>query len=78
VYKGISRFCPYCGHDNGKTQKEIEQDKEAELVAIKKVEKRKQGMAQSIDELVAIGRKRGYKNPYYWAKQVMLGRRRSV
>lgn len=78
VYKGISRFCPYCGHDNGKTQKEIEQDKEAELVAIKKVEKREQGMAQSINELVAIGRKRGYKNPYYWAKQVMLGRRRSV
>ena len=34
-----------------------------------------QGRARSFDELIAIGRARGYKNPRYWAQMVMGGRR---
>jgi superfamily II DNA or RNA helicase len=39
VYSGTSRICPYCGFDNGKTPKEIEEDKKAELERITALEK---------------------------------------
>jgi hypothetical protein len=35
-----------------------------------------QGKWQTFEELLAIGRDKGYKNPGYWAQQVMRGRRR--
>lgn len=78
VYKGTSPICPYCGHDNGKTRKEIEQEEKAELERITEI-KRKQarmevGMARTEAELIAIGRKRGYKNPGYWAKTIIAAR----
>jgi superfamily II DNA or RNA helicase len=78
VYGGIGRTCPYCGHDNGKTRAEIKREEEAQLELIRnierKVERKKQGMAKTYDELVAIGVKRGYKNPQYWARMVMGNR----
>jgi len=36
--------------------------------------KREQGSAQSLDDLIALGQRRGYKNPAAWAKHVMYGR----
>lgn len=79
VYKGTAPICPYCGHDNGKTRKEIEADEKAELERITE-SKRKQarievGMAKTESDLVAIGIKRGYKNPRYWAKCIMQSRK---
>ncbi len=65
VYSGTGRVCPYCEHDNGKTAREIEEDKKAELIEIKKNEV---NSARTLNELIAIGRARGYKNPVYWAK----------
>ena len=41
AYKGTNPICPYCNHNNGKTQKEIEEDKKAELEQITAI-KRKQ------------------------------------
>ena len=35
-----------------------------------------QGKAQTFEELLAMGRAKGYKNPAFWAQQVMRGRRR--
>ena len=78
VYKGINKICPYCGNDNGKTRKEIEHDEQVELERIEKIERKKArmevGMARNLDDLIAIGCKRGYKNPYYWAKTVISAR----
>ena len=82
VYKGGNRICPYCGHDNGKTRKEIEQDAKMELERItalnKKQERREVGMAATLEQLIAIGKKRGYRNPVYWARQVLKGRNKRI
>ena len=71
VYRGTEPICPYCGADNKKTRKQIKEEKEAELERIEKLEKvnrkREQGMAQTYEELVEIGRRRGFKNYRGWA-----------
>lgn len=80
VYQGQDRICPYCGHDNGKTRREIEQDKKDELERITKIEKRKlrqeQGMAETMEDLIKIAKTRGYKNPRGWAWYVYNSRRK--
>lgn len=82
VYKGQNRICPYCGYDNGKTKKEIEQEEKEELMRIEAVEKKKQrrelGMCRDFDSLVALAKKRGYKNPAYWANVILASRKRKV
>ena len=78
VYRGTDRICPYCGYDNGKTRKQIEQEEKAELERItelhRKQARQEVGMAKSEAELIAIGRKRGYSNPAYWARCVLTAR----
>ena len=80
VYKGTDRICPYCGADNGKTKKEIEQEQKAELERVteinRKQARREVGMARTEAELIAIGRKRGYSNPGYWARCILASRNR--
>ena len=36
--------------------------------------KRKQGTAQSLQDLIALGHQRGYKNPVGWAKHLLAAR----
>ena len=78
VYKGNARICPYCGFDNGKTKKEIEIEEKAELERINAIKikqaKREVGMARNEKDLIELGKKRGYKNPAYWAKMIMNAR----
>ena len=38
--------------------------------------KREQGSAQSLEQLVALGQQRGYKNPIGWARHLMAARGR--
>ena len=82
VYKGTSRICPYCNFDNGKTQKEIEVEKQEELKKIEKLERKKQrvevGRCRTLESLIALGYSRGYRNPEYWARTVYNSRRREV
>lgn len=79
--------CPYCGAEYPLHPREIKAHEEIELQRItaeemarveaeKKKARLEQGRAQSFEELVAIGKKKGYKNPSYWAAQVMRGRKR--
>ena len=79
--------CPFCGKEYPlhpreiKAHEEIELQRinkeEAERVAeIKKASRIEQGRAQSFEELVKLGKKRGYKNPAFWAANVMRGRKR--
>jgi superfamily II DNA or RNA helicase len=79
--------CPYCGHTYPLHPREIKAREEIELKRItaeemarveaeKKKARMEQGRAQTFEELVALAKKRGYKNPAYYATQVMRGRRR--
>ena len=79
--------CPFCGESYPLHPREIKAHEEIELQRITEEEtarieelKRKsrieQGRAQSFEELVRLGRSRGYKNPAFWAAQVMKGRNR--
>jgi superfamily II DNA or RNA helicase len=82
VYAGKNSICPYCGFENGKTKKQIEADEKAELERITEI-KRKQarqevGMAKTESELIAIGKKRGYKNPRYWAQMILSSRKNKL
>lgn len=78
VYRGTNPICPYCGANNGKTRKQIEQERKADLEKIENIQKKKErsqvGMCQNFGELVELGRKRGYKNAVGWAYNVMRGR----
>lgn len=82
VYKGNGRICPYCHQDNGKTKKQIEEEKQAELERIeslqKKQERREVGMCRDMDSLVELAIKRGYKNPVWFARKVLEGRQNRV
>jgi len=79
--------CPFCGTAYPLHPREIKAHEEIELQRITaeemaRVEEEKrraraeQGRADSFEELVKIGKQRGYKNPAFWAAQVMRGRRR--
>ncbi len=79
--------CPFCGSEYPLHPREIQakQDielqrisaEEAERVAeIKKAARIEQGRANTFEELVRLGKQRGYKNPAFWAAQIMRGRRK--
>lgn len=79
--------CPFCGTAYPLHSREIQAHEEIELARItaeetarieeeKKKSRQEQGRAQSFEDLVRLGRSRGYKNPAYWAAQVMRGRNR--
>ena len=80
-------ICPFCGHTYPLHPREIKAHKEIELQRITaeemarvEAEKRKaraeQGRAESFEDLVKIAKQRGYKNPAFWAAQVIRGRNR--
>lgn len=79
--------CPYCGAEYPLHPREIKAHEDIELQRItaeemarieqeKKNARREQGRADSFEELVKLGKQRGYKNPAFWAAQVMRGRNR--
>lgn len=78
--------CPYCGEPYPLHPREIKAYEEIQLQRItaeeaarleqeKKKARQEQGRATTFEELVQLGRSRGYKNPAFWAAQVMRGRR---
>lgn len=79
--------CPFCGTEYPLHPREIAVKREIELARItaeevarvndaKKSARIEQGRAQTFEELIKLGRSRGYKNPAFWAAQVMRGRNR--
>ena len=79
--------CPYCGETYPLHPREIKAHEDIELARIsaeeaeraereRKKARMEQGRAQTFEELIAIGRAKGYKNPAYWAQQVLRGRNR--
>ena len=79
--------CPFCGTIYPLHSREIAAHREIELARItveeaqrvaeaKKKSRIEQGRAVTFEELVKLGKQRGYKNPAFWASQVMRGRNR--
>ena len=79
--------CPYCDYTYPLHPREIKAHEEIELKRItaeemarveaeKKRARAEQGRAESFEDLIKLGKQRGYKNPAFWAAQVMRGRRR--
>jgi superfamily II DNA or RNA helicase len=86
VFKTAS-ICPYCGHQYPLHPREIKAHQEIELARItaeqaaeaerkRKQARSEQGRARTFEELLMIGRERGYQNPAAWAAMVMRGRHR--
>lgn len=73
-----AEICPHCGFKNPAEQRDIKQSPGV-LAELKR--ENFQRLAQErknthgFDELVALGRSRGYKNPWFWAQRVMQGRK---
>lgn len=82
VYAGNNSICPYCNNDNGLTPQEIKIIEKAELEKIERLEKRKKAYevhkADTLDKLIELGKQRGYKNPYGWARNVMRNRYKRI
>lgn len=69
-------ICEECGHVfvlRTATVQTVEGQLQ-EVLMQRRERKREQGRAQSFEDLVAVGRSRGMKNPYGWARHVMLAR----
>ena len=68
------QICPDCGHEFVAERRELT-TVDGELVEVQRAEaKREQAQANTLDELIAIGRRRGMKSPAGWARHVMAAR----
>lgn len=73
--------CPSCNHVYEIKSREIDME-DGELVEMdkdairshKKDERMKQGMEQTLEGLIELGKRRGYPNPTGWASRVLAGR----
>jgi superfamily II DNA or RNA helicase len=69
-----ARECPDCGNEFIAERRELT-TVDGELVEVQRAEaKREQAQANTLDELIAIGRRRGMKSPAGWARHVMAAR----
>ena len=69
------QVCRECGHVFAPQERRELQQVDGELVEMAARErKREQGGAQTLQQLIALGQQRGYKNPVAWAKHVLASR----
>jgi DNA repair protein RadD len=73
-----AQTCGYCGHQFEVKPRSLEQVDgdlvEIDPATLRRERQREQSNAKSFDELVALGKRRGYKNPYGWAKHLASAR----
>lgn len=74
--------CPDCGaeykmkpRDIKQVEGELKEIERQEQEKTRKKERQAQGRAQTLDDLIAIGKAKGYKNPKFWAQKVYNGRK---
>lgn len=74
--RSIRQTCIECGTPFPVDPREVAHV-EGELVEIQRRQARtQQGRAQSLEDLIALGKERGYTNPAFWARKVLEGRHR--
>lgn len=71
-------ICPECGHVYPIQSREVERE-DGQLVEIDKetmrqMAKHEQARARTLDDLIALGRQRGYKSPEIWASKIHTAR----
>jgi DNA repair protein RadD len=69
-----AQVCRDCGHVFAPPERRELRQVEGELQEIAVTKRRQQGKAQSLQDLIALGHSRGYKNAVAWAKHVMYAR----
>ena len=69
-----AQVCRDCGHVFAPPERRELRQVEGELQEIAVTKRRQQGSAQSLQDLIALGHSRGYKNAVAWAKHVMYAR----
>ena len=69
----LAAVCGECGHEFRTDVRELKVV-EGELKELAVTNRREQGTAQSLEQLVALGQQRGYKNPIGWARHLMAAR----
>lgn len=81
VRRPLPEHCPYCGSPMQAEFKppevgdgELVVIGEAEKAALRRQQRREQAEAETLQDLVALGVQRGYKNPQKWAYQVWSNR----
>jgi len=80
VFPRSMDICPNCKEPYKLNAREIK-EVEGELQEVQRqyewrVQKREQGSAQSLEQLMAIGKARGYRSPKFWAYKVLQGRKK--
>jgi len=70
--------CKFCGTPfpyQPREIKEVEGElQEIQRDNIRRMRRREQGMTETLSDLIALGKARGYKSPYWWAKMVFNAR----
>lgn len=70
--------CPQCGYAHAiedRTPDQVAGElEELKADTLRREARREQGRAQTLDDLIAVGRARGMKNPYGWARHVFRAR----
>lgn len=70
--------CALCGHIFAVESREVEQRdgelSEVDTAAVRWKQHIEQGQTRTLEGLIALGKKRGYKNPYWWAQNVIKHR----
>lgn len=72
--------CPECGHEYPIQYREVERE-DGDLVELDKEilrqrAKQEQASARTLDDLIALGRRRGYRSPEKWASHIITARAR--
>ncbi|MBQ7284677.1 MAG: DEAD/DEAH box helicase [Alphaproteobacteria bacterium] len=77
VYKSSLKACPVCGCEECiKSKQEVEYI-EAELVERQRIiEREERKKSNAFTDLIELGKRRGYKNPYAWASHIFNARKR--
>lgn len=73
--------CPSCGHVYVTDAMRGPEERDGELVevdaaALRRQRNREQASAQTLEQLIEIGRRRGMKSPHGWARHVLAARQR--
>lgn len=83
VHEPFFQKCPACGHTYEiksriveETEGELRKASKEELERTRKEKRVEVARAKTLEELIAIGKTRGYANPAAWAGHVFKGRRR--
>lgn len=73
-----AQVCPECGHAFAPERRELQhvegQLQELQRQAEQRERRAEQGTAQTLEQLVEVGKRRGMKNPRGWAQHVMAAR----